>query len=338
VTAGVPSALPPWRRALAEAITDPAELLAALGLGVELLGEEARLGEAVAELPLLVPRGFVARMRPGDPADPLLLQVLPLAREVDAAPGFVADPLGELGAGAGSGLLRKYRGRALLLLSGACAVHCRYCFRRHLRRTARSLADQGVTAALAAIAADPTLEEVILSGGDPLTADDQTLGELARALAAIPHLRRLRVHTRAAVVVPERVDDALLEWLTGTRLRPVVVVHANRAAEIDGAVAGSLARLRASGVTLLNQSVLLAGVNDSVEALLALSRRLADVGVLPYYLHLLDRVRGAAHFEVGEELACRLVRRLAAELPGYLVPRLVRERPGAPGKVLIGPT
>ena len=292
---------------------------------------------AARDFPLRVPRGFVARMRRGDPADPLLLQVLPTAAELVAAPGYTADPLVEVDESAAAspvpGVLHKYRGRALLLVTGACGVHCRYCFRRHFPYGEHAPRGDGWERALEWLAANPAVEEVILSGGDPLAVSDEKLAWLVEALDAIPHLRRLRVHTRMPVVLPERVDDALVAWLGGSRLSTVVVLHANHAQEIDGTVSAAIARLRAAGAAVLNQAVLLAGVNDSVAAQCELSRALFDAGALPYYLHLLDRVAGAAHFEVPEARARELLHGVMAELPGYLVPRLVREVPGAPFKV-----
>jgi len=338
--AGPPRVPPPWQRALADAVTDPAELLRLLELDPESLSGGAAGVERAARLfGLRVPRGYVARMRPGDPADPLLRQVLPLGAEAESVPGFGPDPLDERAASPHPGLLRKYRGRALLIVTGACAVHCRYCFRRHFPYAENQAGRSAWREVLDALAADPSVEEVILSGGDPLAASDERLEALVRELEAIPHLRRLRVHSRNPIVLPERVDDGLLGWLApaSRRLDRVLVVHANHARELDAAVAAALGRLRAAGVTLLNQSVLLAGVNDSVEALADLSRALVGVGVLPYYLHLLDRVAGAAHFEVPEERARRLAGELAASVSGYLVPKLVREVPGAPAKVVVSP-
>ena len=230
------------------------------------------------------------------------------------------------------GLLTKYQGRALLVATGACAVHCRYCFRRHFPYADANPRADGWRAALAAIAADPTIDEVILSGGDPLSLSDTRLSELVAALAALPQLKRLRIHTRQPVVLPERVDAALLAWLAPLRLQKVVVLHVNHAQELDASVADACAKLRDAGATLLNQSVLLRGVNDSVDALAALSERLFALGVLPYYLHQLDRVQGAAHFEVNDRTALALHAALTARLPGYLVPRLVREVAGAPAK------
>jgi len=325
-----------WRHALKDAIRDPAELCRLLELPSSLVPAAER---AAATFPLFVPRGYVQRMRKGDPTDPLLRQVLPLGAELDEVAGFTSDPVGDRPAELAPGLLQKYDSRALLITTGACAVHCRYCFRRHYPydEAPKSLAQW--EPALAAIEADPAIDEVILSGGDPWTLVDDLLARLAARIAAIPHVRRLRVHTRLPIFVPERVCDSLLAWFskdalarTGSPLAPVCVIHANHATEIDDDVAAALARLQHAGVMLLNQSVLLRGVNDSVAALDALSRRLIDVGVVPYYLHQLDRVAGAAHFEVAETEGHRLVEALRARLPGYAVPQYVREVPGAQSK------
>ncbi|MGH8530236.1 MAG: EF-P beta-lysylation protein EpmB [Nevskiales bacterium] len=323
---------PSWRAALQQAVTDPAELLNLLELGPELL-PAAR--QAAALFPLRVPRGYVARMHKGDPRDPLLLQVLPLAAELDAAPGFGRDAVGDLPSARGDGVLQKYRGRALLITTGACGVHCRFCFRRHFPYADHTAARAGWQPALERVAADTSLEEVILSGGDPLSLSDRRLAELTDQLDGISHLKRLRIHTRQPVVLPERVDAELLAWLGRGRLQKIVVIHANHAHELDRAVALAMRAVATTGATLLNQSVLLRGVNDSVAALRDLSQRLFACGVLPYYLHLLDRVQGSAHFEVPESSARELHHALAAELPGYLVPRLVREEPGQPGKTLL---
>lgn len=323
---------PAWTRLLGEAVGSVGELLDLLGLAPDdLPGALA----AHRDFPLRVPRGFVARMRPGDPRDPLLLQVLPAGVETRDAIGFVDDPLGEEAAAAAPGLLHKYRGRALLLVTGACGVHCRYCFRRHFPYSDHRPWADGWAEALAYLARAEDVVEVVLSGGDPLSVVDEKLATLAADLARLPRLRRIRIHTRMPIVLPERVDDALLGWLAGTRLAPVVVVHANHPREVDDAVVGAIARLRGAGVVVLNQAVLLRGVNDDVATLAELSETLFAAGVLPYYLNLLDRVRGAAHFEVGEEEARTLVRDLASRLSGYLVPRLVREVSGASGKLPI---
>jgi L-lysine 2,3-aminomutase len=322
-----------WQRELAAAITDPRELCAVLDLDPRLAAQALQVGTAFR---LLVPRGFVRRMRRGDPGDPLLRQVLPMAEELLTAEAFSGDPLQERARLHGSGLLQKYRGRALLIATAACAVHCRYCFRREFPY-GDTLGSERLSAALATLAADESIEELILSGGDPLTLSTRRLAALTQQLRPLTHLKRLRLHTRLPIVLPERIDTPLLEWLSSLPWPCVIVVHSNHANEIDGTVRAALERLTAAGARLLNQSVLLAGVNDSVEALHALSESLWDAGVLPYYLHLLDRVRGSAHFEVDETRARRLMAELAARLPGYLVPRLVREEPGAPAKTSIAP-
>lgn len=324
-----------WQQELAEAITTVEELADALGLSPLLL---AGGSEAGRRFPLRVPRAFVARMRRGDPDDPLLRQVLPVAAELDDTAKYIADPVGERSAVRAPALLQKYRGRALLITTAACAIHCRYCFRREF-----PYAEQGGDAprwreALAEIAADSTLEEIILSGGDPLSLSNARLEGLTRSLAAIPHVRRIRVHTRQPVVLPSRVDEGLLQWLRTSERPMILVLHVNHPNELDAQLAAACAKLRATGITLLNQSVLLAGINDSAQVLSELSLRLFEAGVLPYYLHALDPVRGAAHFAVADERARALAGQLAAHLPGYLVPRLVREVAGAPSKVALGAT
>ncbi len=321
-----------WQRELSLAITKPDALISALGLDPALLAGAHAGARAFG---LRVTPGFLARMRRGDVNDPLLRQVLPLDAEIGEHSGYVADPLQERGYTRAPGLLQKYAGRALLITTQACAIHCRYCFRREFPYSEQQEGEGAArfSAALTAIAADESLEEVILSGGDPLSLSDARLAGLTDALQAIPHVRRLRVHTRQPIVLPSRVDDGLVDWLQSVRLPTVFVLHANHANEIDDSVRAACARLRGAGITLLNQSVLLRGVNDAVDTLAHLSRALFDAGVTPYYLHLPDRVRGTAHFDVPEPEAQRLLADLTARLSGYLVPRLVREVPGAVSKV-----
>ena len=272
-------------------------------------------------------------MRPGDPADPLLRQVLPLATETEWPPGYSCDPVGDQQASLLPGLLHKYQGRVLIVATGACAVHCRYCFRRHFpyQESPRTL--PAWSGALDHIASDASIHEVILSGGDPLTLVDESLAELATRIAAIPHVRRLRIHTRLPIMIPERVTPELLSWLTGTRLAPVMVIHANHPAELQGTAAAAVRKIVAAGVPTLNQAVLLRGINDAVETLVELSERLVDLGVMPYYLHQLDRVAGAAHFEVPAEQGRQFVDELRRRLPGYAVPRYVQEVAGEPYKI-----
>ncbi|RZA21850.1 MAG: EF-P beta-lysylation protein EpmB [Lysobacteraceae bacterium] len=318
-----------WQQAWREAVRDPRELLAMVGLG-ELAATLS--DDAAAQFPLRVPRGFVVRMRHGDGGDPLLRQVLPVLDETRLVPGFDLDAVGDGAARRGGGVIHKYNGRALLVATGSCAVHCRYCFRRHYPYAEDTAAAAGWREAMELIRGDASIHEVILSGGDPLSLADHKLAELTDALRGIPHLRRLRIHTRLPVVLPERVDPGLLAWLRGLPWPVVVVVHANHANEFDASVDAALAALRDAGASLLNQAVLLRGVNDSVDALADLCERGHVAGVLPYYLHQLDRVAGAAHFEVDDARALALHAALAARLPGYLVPKLVREVAGQPGK------
>lgn len=326
---GQPQAAADWRRELAAAYTDVPSLLGALSLHPAQIPD---LDPRPRTFRLLVPRGFAALMSPGNPEDPLLRQVLPLGAEHRPVEGFVEDPVGDGAAALAPGLIQKYRGRALLMVHGACAVHCRYCFRRHFPYGAMSAQGPRLEAALTRIAADASLSEVILSGGDPLMLGDQALAALLQRLEAIPHLRRVRLHSRLPVVLPVRITRALCVALEGLRLQAILVIHANHARELGDSCAEALARLSASGVTLLNQSVLLAGVNDRVETLESLSERLFTLGVLPYYLHRLDPVQGAAHFAVSDRRALGLEAGLRARLPGYLVPRLVREMAGEPAK------
>lgn len=351
------SKVAPWQQELQKAFRRLDDLLGALNLDLKDLddahlpggGDSARR-DAQRQFPLRVPRPFVSRMRPGDPCDPLLRQVLTSGNEMHSPEGFVNDPLAEGPSSPQPGLLHKYDGRVLLITTGACAVHCRYCFRRHFPYTehrphAEHKTDaehrsgvSGLTpwqGAVDYIAADPSIEEVILSGGDPLSLTDDKLEPLVATLEEIPHLTRLRLHTRLPVVLPQRVDDRLLSWLDRCRFQKVVVFHINHGQEIDDKVRRIAADLRHVGVTLLNQAVLLRGVNDSVEALVHMSRRLFEVGIMPYYLHLLDRVRGAAHFEVDTPRAQMLYGNMLASLPGFLVPRLVREVPQAASKMPI---
>jgi EF-P beta-lysylation protein EpmB len=326
-----------WQQALRECVNDPRELVDALLLSDEWV-EPAQI--AAASFPLRVPRSYLARMRRGDPHDPLLRQVLPLGAERVETPGYVADPVGDLSSLAGPGLLQKYQGRALLITTGACAVHCRYCFRREFPYAEQHAGQQSFAAALRAIRNDPGIAEVLLSGGDPLMLGDRRLGALLAGLESIPHVRRVRVHTRLPVVLPERIDAGFLSaWNSVQRLQKVMVIHANHARELRdaGDVQAALRALHDSGATLLNQSVLLRGVNDSAAALADLSEALFDAAVLPYYLHMLDPVRGAAHFDVPDDEARGLHAELTARLPGYLVPKLVREVAGAASKTMLPP-
>ena len=339
----------PWQSVLAASVRSPTELCRRLGLAPTLVADAAAAADSMS---VLAPQPYLARIAYGDPTDPLLLQVLPQAAETAVTPGYTADPVGDAGALCGPNLLRKYQGRVLMVTSGACGVHCRFCFRRHFSfqnglwslafglgaktEGQRPKADgDRLSAALENIAADRSIDEVIFSGGDPLVLPDVELAGLADALAGIPHLRRLRVHTRLPVVIPQRVTGELISWLRGTRLSPIIVVHVNHPAEIDESVAAAFGRLADAGIFVLSQSVLLRGVNDRADVLAELYRRLVDLRVMPYYLHQLDPVAGAAHFEVPIATGVTLMAQLRARLPGYAVPRYVRETPRGSSKELL---
>lgn len=310
-----------WQYELQQAIREPMQLLQLLDLSPRELVPSLVLKPRWT---LQVPRGYVARMRKGDPHDPLLRQVLPVVDEHQQLPTFNLDPTGDRFAEPVPGLLAKYSGRVLLIVTGACAIHCRYCFRQHYNYST----SQSLSAAIAFIRADCSIIEVILSGGDPLTWIDSRLAELIHQLAQIPHLQRLRIHTRLPIVLPQRLTPVLLNNLTTTRLQPLMVVHANHANEIDEPVGDGLQRLVTAGITVLNQAVLLRGVNDNAAALINLSETLFNYRVLPYYLHSLDRVQGATHFEVSTSAALQLLESMRMALPGYLVPKLVQEVAG----------
>ena len=323
-----PEQRPAWQTLLARAVKSTDELLTLLQIDPAQLKTRPLVGH----FPLRVPRGFVARMRKGDSRDPLLLQVLPVSQETREMHGFLHDPLAESTAMPVPGLLHKYHGRVLLTTTGACAIHCRYCFRQHFPYADANPGTDHWQQSTEYIKQHSDITEIILSGGDPLTLTDTRLQLFTDQLAGIDHLRTLRIHTRLPVVLPERVDEGLLSWLETQELKVVMVIHCNHANEIDAGVMNAMQRLQRAGVVLLNQSVLLRGINDDAAALISLSERLFAAGVLPYYLHQLDKVQGAAHFEVDTATAQQLMAEVRASLPGYLVPRLVQETPGMPGK------
>ncbi|MCL6269631.1 EF-P beta-lysylation protein EpmB [Sansalvadorimonas sp. 2012CJ34-2] len=323
-----------WQEILSQAVTNPQELLDILGL------DQALLPGAVVgsqQFQLQVPHTYIARIRKGDPNDPLLRQVLPIGEEMVITPGFSFDPLGEKPKNSHRGILHKYQGRLLLMPTQLCGVNCRFCFRRHFPYEENTLNREEWLSAFDYIRSDTSVTEVILSGGDPLALNDNRLAWVVEELAKIPHLRRLRIHTRFPVVIPQRITKELLNWLTGTRLQPVMVIHCNHPDEVDADVADAMKLLRDHGVQLLNQSALLKGVNDDADVLIELSERLFSCGVMPYYLHLLDKVQGAAHFEVDEQRARQIMSGMSDQCSGYLIPRLARENAGASGKVVIAP-
>lgn len=321
-----------WQRILAEGFTDVAELLAYLKIPMT-HGSEA----AHHQFKLRVPRKFAALMEPNNPNDPLLLQVLPTVQELVSHQGFVDDPLKEKEANPVKGLIHKYPHRVLVTLTGVCAINCRYCFRRHFPYENNNPGRIGWQRIIDYIANDPSIYEVILSGGDPLMAKNTLLADFIYQLERIKHVRLLRIHSRLPVVLPERIDSGLLALLAEGRLKKIIVLHANHPRELDERVSHACDRLSQAGCFLLNQSVLLAKVNDDAATLAALSHRLFACGVLPYYLHLLDKVAGAAHFDLPFAKAIAIYTALQHHLPGYLLPKLVREEAGKSHKVLIQP-
>lgn len=319
-----------WQSQLSDLITDPHELLEILKLSPEQLLSGALL--ASKQFKLRVPRAFVERMRVGDPLDPLLLQVLPHHLELEEHPGFVTDPLGEEQANQQPGVLHKYSSRFLLTLTGACAVHCRYCFRRHFPYQENLPKHEDWINIRQYLESQPEINEVILSGGDPLTLSNRKLKLWIERLESVPHLKFLRIHSRVPIVIPNRIDEELLTMLKNSRLRIILVVHSNHASELDDSTCTQLNQLVQQHITVLNQAVLLKGVNDSAQVLIDLSYRLFDAGVMPYYLHVLDKVKGAQHFDLSPECIHEIYTEVLASLPGYLVPKLVREIAGEKNK------
>ncbi len=319
-----------WQAQISDLITDPRELLQQLQLPEHLLDGTLAGQQAFG---LRVPRAFVQRMQVGNATDPLLLQVLPLHVELAPHADYSLDPLGETAANTTAGILHKYQNRLLLTLTGACAIHCRYCFRRHFPYQDNLPKTEDWARIHDYIQAHPDLNEVILSGGDPLSVSNRRLFYWLEQLESLPQLNTLRIHSRLPVVLPARMDEELLARLADSRLHIVLVIHSNHPNELDKNTTRVLQRCRESGMFLLNQTVLLKGINDNADCLTALSHRLLDAGVLPYYLHLMDRVQGAAHFDVDESTALLIYRQLMVRLSGYLLPRLVREQAGWPFKV-----
>lgn len=321
-----------WQQHLSNAISDPAQLVRLLELPESLVEPAQR---AARQFPLRVPMPFIERMVKGDVNDPLLKQVLPLDAELEPVPGFTTDPLAEMQSNPHDGLIHKYQGRVLLITTGACAINCRYCFRRHFPYQDNKLGPEQWQAILDYISADTSIHEVLFSGGDPLATPDRRILAMLEDLATIPHLRRVRFHTRLPVVIPQRITPELISALTATRLQAVMVLHANHPNEINQQLADALIPLQQARITVLNQAVLLKGINDEVAVLRQLSEQLFAAGVLPYYLFVLDPVAGSAHFDISDQDAQALIRELQSLLPGYLLPRLAREVPGKPSKTLL---
>lgn len=320
-----------WQNALKDGITDPAELLKLLDLDDSLLSAAEMASKSFK---LRVPRRFAAKIRKNDLNDPILRQILPIGEELVEKDGFSVDPLAEIQFNPVPGLLHKYHGRVLLPVVSGCGVNCRYCFRRHFPYAENNISRFARDKIFQYIQNDASIQEVIYSGGDPLVADDDYLKELTDQLFSNPQLKRLRIHSRMPVILPERITPSLLNWLVAPQRQSIIVLHCNHPQELDAEVARAVTILKQAGVTVLNQAVLLRGINDTVDTQVNLSEALFDHGILPYYLHILDQVQGAAHFEVPLDEAKQLYREMQKKLPGFLMPRLAREEAGAKHKVL----
>jgi L-lysine 2,3-aminomutase len=321
--------LPSWQESMKRAIRRSDELLRTLGIPVDALALSA---DGEKDFPVFVTHEYLSRIEPGNPSDPLLLQVLPVASESVTEPGDLLDPVGDWNVESAPGLLHKYRGRVLLIANGACAIHCRYCFRRHYPYETSPKTLEQWEKAIERIESDPSIHEVILSGGDPLTLVDDRLAALIHRIERIPHIKRLRIHSRLPIVLPQRVTPELVRILQSSRLAKWFVLHANHGNEIDQAVSEAIVRLRDAGCTMLNQAVLLRDVNDNEETLVELFEKLVNQNVVPYYLNQLDRVAGASHFAVPVERGLELVKAVRSRLPGYAVPIYVQEESGETSK------
>lgn len=321
-----------WQEQLAQAIRQPTDLLEFAGLDADAIGYSQ---QAIQQFPVRVPYAFANRIKKNDPNDPILRQVFPYKAEDDESIGFINDPLAESNIQAVNGLLQKYNSRVLSITTGACAVHCRYCFRRHYPYQTSTSSSKNWQASVDYIKDDHSINEVILSGGDPLTLSDRRLQEICSTLATIEHIKRIRFHTRLPVVLPARITMTLLKQITDNDKAIIFVIHTNHVNELDNSVSNIIKRLQDFGILVLNQSVILKGINDSVEALIDLSERLVENNVAPYYLHLLDPVAGAAHYDVALDDAQQLIKEMQDRVSGYLVPRLVREEIGALSKTLV---
>lgn len=320
-----------WQKQLTNAFGN----IAALCEYLQISTDDLPLLPVSKSFPLKVPHSFVDCMEPGNPHDPLLKQVIPVQQELLDIADFIADPVGDMNAIAETGVIHKYQGRVLLITTGGCAINCRYCFRRNFPYSDVQLTSQRRRQALDYIAQHHDITEVILSGGDPLLLTDQKIESLFQQLQQIPHLKRIRIHSRLPVVLPSRITQQLLTCLAGSNKQVILVIHVNHANELSQQVANACEQLKNHHIPLLNQSVLLKGVNDSSEQLCQLSEKLFSFGILPYYLHLLDKAKGTGHFEVSQEEARQIIHQVKRRLPGYLVPKLVKEIAGEPYKINI---
>ena len=312
-----------WQKIVSESIRDISALLNALELPEQ---------SHYSNFPILVPSPYLSRIERGNPNDPLLRQVISTVQELQDVPGYIEQPLNESTFAKTAGLIQKYHGRVLLIVTGSCAINCRYCFRRHFPYQDFQPTIQDWQRIIDELMNDTTINEVILSGGDPLMMSDKRLKSIVQQIETIPHIDTVRIHSRLPVVIPQRITKTLIEILAESRLKAVLVTHINHPQELDEAVSNAMMSLQKAGVLLLNQSVLLKDINNDAEILSTLSKQLFKANILPYYLHALDPVAGAAHFDVSDKEAEAIMSAMRASLPGYLVPKLVREVPGQPSK------
>ncbi len=323
---------PLWKQQLSSSIESVNKLLRILEIDPSILNLSEQASE---QFSLRVPLPFVEKMTKGDINDPLLKQILPIKEEEEVHPGFSSDPLEENTANPIPGLIHKYKNRVLLIGAQTCAINCRYCFRRHFPYQNNKISTHQIDSIINYIGQHEELDEVILSGGDPLANNDRTLKNLIEKLNTIKHIKRLRIHTRLPVVIPDRINHELLEWVSNSKRPITFVIHVNHPNEIDETLKQAISQLRSAGSMVLNQSVLLKGINNDTRTLIQLSEKLFNIGVMPYYLNVLDRVSGSAHFEVSEPEAKQLIEKMMINTSGYLVPKLVRERADKPYKMPI---
>ena len=320
--------IPLWRKIQRENFTSLEKLCTYLELNSDQISQ---LTES-KKFPLNLPSRLAAKIEKGTLNDPLFKQFVPLHEENHSSDDFVKDPVGDCNASQSAKYLKKYAGRVLLMPTGACAMHCRYCFRQNYSYAPYQ---SGLSQELAWIDQDPSIKEVILSGGDPLSLTNDSLQEILHSICAISHVERIRFHTRFPIGIPERIDKTFLALLEACSKQVWFIIHCNHPRELDLDVLASLKKIQKLGIPVLNQSVLLKGVNDCVDTLQALCEKLAANGIFPYYLHQLDRVERAAHFEVSQTQGRQLIQELNKRLSGYAVPKYVQEIPGEPSKTAL---